>query len=110
MIRYEDLTVYADLGAEKVFADENKAEIAIEIKVLGGISTISEFEKALGQYILYRTFIEQIPLNRELYLAVSDKIFEKFFERPSIKVVVTIQKIKLLIFNPEVEEIIKWIK
>lgn len=110
MIRYEDLTVFADLGAEKVFEVDGKSEIAIEVKVLGGVSTISEFEKALGQYVLYRTFIEQIPLNRELFLAVSDKIYEKFFERPSISIVVKVQQVKLIIFNPDVEEITKWIK
>ena len=53
VIRYDDLRVYADLGAEKIFTDVSESnKIVAEIKVLGGVSKIEDFEKALGQYNL----------------------------------------------------------
>ena len=109
-IRYDDLRVYADLGAEKylIETDENN-KIVIEIKVFGGVSTIENFEKALGQYNLYRVLMEANNINRDLFLAVSDEIYNKFFQRKAIQLVVAVQKLKLLIFNVEEEKVVKWI-
>ena len=50
-----------------------------------------------------------ININRELFLAVSDVIYEKFFQRKAIELVIKIQKINLLIFNVEEEKIVQWI-
>ncbi len=111
MLRFEDLTVYADLGAERVFAAEkDNQKIVVEIKVFGGVSTISDFEKALGQYNLYRSLMKRLGIERELFLAVSDKIYKDFFERISIEYVVEEQNIKIFVFNPEEEVITLWKK
>lgn len=49
-IEFEDLRLMADLGAERIFAAEREgSKIAVEIKVFGGESKTSDFEKALGQ-------------------------------------------------------------
>ena len=110
-IRYDDLRVYADLGAEKIFTDSPESyKIVIEIKVLGGVSKIEDFEQALGQISLYRILMDATNIRRELYLAVSDEIYVKFFQRKAIQLVVTVQKINLLIFNVEEEKIARWIK
>ena len=45
---------------------------------------------------------------RILFLAVSTDVYEKSFSLPSIQAVVAKQEIKLLVFNPETEEVIKW--
>jgi len=45
-----------------------------------------------------------------LFLAVSNDVYEESFSLPSIRAVVVRQEIKLLVFNPELEEIIKWIE
>ncbi len=81
----------------------------MEVKVLGGVSKISEFEKALGQYIIYKLFIEEMRMGRALYLAVSDEIFETFFKRISIQFIVKSQNLKIFVFDPEKEEIVQWI-
>lgn len=105
------MRLFADLGAEKLFAAErNNAKIAVEIKVFGSISKISEFEKALGQYDLYEIYLTEIEPERQLFLAISEEIFADFFKRPSISFVIGKKKVKLLLFNPQKEEIVKWIK
>ncbi len=55
-IEYEDAELDADLAIEKTENKERK--IIIEIKNFISHSLINEFEKALGQYILYRNLIQ----------------------------------------------------
>ncbi len=110
VIRYDDLRVYADLGAEKMLPESLESnKIVIEIKVLGGSSKVEDFEKALGQITLYRTLMNILNIERQIFLAVSDEVYAKFFQRKAIQIVVEIQKINLLIFNVEEEIINKWI-
>ena len=110
VIRYDDLRVYADLGAEKLLPKSLESnKIVIEIKVLGGSSKVEDFEKALGQITLYRTLMNVLNIERQIFLAVSDEVYAKFFQRKAIQIVVEIQKINLLIFNVEEEIINKWI-
>ncbi len=102
---------YVDLAAEKTIKKEGEArKVAIEIKVFGGLSFLNEFEKAVGQYLIYKQFLGELFPERILFLAVSSDVFEESFALPSIKAVVAKQEIKLLVFNPELEEIIKWIE
>jgi len=110
-IRLEDVKFYVDLAAEKMFESETQVrKTAIEIKVFGGISFLNEFEKAVGQYLIYKQFLSDLFPERNLFLAVSSNVYENSFTLPSIRAVVTRQMIKVLIFNPETEEIIKWIE
>lgn len=95
IIEFEGLRVFADLGAEKVFAAErNNEKIAVEIKVFGGKSKISEFEKALGQYDLYELYLTELDPQRQLFLAVSLDIYESFFEHPAIDFAVNKEKVE----------------
>jgi len=110
-IRLEDVKFYVDLAAEKMIeADGETRKVAIEIKVFGGLSFLNEFEKAVGQYLIYKQFLGELFPERILFLAVSNDVFEESFALPSIKAVVAKQEIKLLIFNHEIEELIKWVE
>lgn len=110
-IRLEDVKFYVDLAAEKIIeGDGETRKVAIEVKVFGGLSFLNEFEKAVGQYLIYHQFLGDLFPERILFLAVSTDVFEESFALPSIQAVVARQEIKLLVFNPETEEIIKWIE
>ncbi len=110
-IRLEDEKFYVDLAAEKTIeTDGETRKIAIEIKVFGGLSFLNEFEKAVGQYLIYKQFLGDLFPERILFLAVSTDVFEESFSLPSIQAVVIKQEIKLLVFNHETEEITKWIE
>lgn len=102
---------YVDLAAEKTIeTDGETRKVAIEIKVFGGLSFLNEVEKAVGQYLIYKQFLGHLFPERVLFLAIADNIFEESFSLPSIKAGVARQEIKLLVFNPELEEITKWIE
>ena len=53
-IEYKDAVLYADLGAEKVFAAEKGGKkIAVEVKSFSKPSHFYDLENAFGQYYLY---------------------------------------------------------
>ncbi|MGI8669553.1 MAG: element excision factor XisH family protein [Aridibacter sp.] len=110
VLKYKDLTVFADLGAEKFFANnENKDKIVVEIKVFGSKSKTTEFEKAKGQYDIYLFAMRKNQIDGILFLAVSTDIYESVFLRPSIREIVAEERINLLIFDVKKEEIVRWI-
>ncbi len=110
-IKYKRLRWYADLGAQKTFAAEKGSQkIAVEVKVFGGGSFADDFEKAIGQYVIYRSLLKHTDPERDLFLAVEQIVWEDFFQRAAIKDIVEDQQIKLMIFDAETEEVVEWIK
>ncbi|HQU86000.1 MAG TPA: element excision factor XisH family protein [Pyrinomonadaceae bacterium] len=110
-IDFEDATLFADLAAERtIAAQKDNEKIVIEIKMFGSRSAYDDLEKAFGQYQVYRSFLRQIEPSRQIFLAVSVEKQAKIFSRESVKFLVGDLQIKLVIFNPETEEIVEWIK
>ena len=110
VIEFKGLRLYADLGAEKLLgAVKYEQKIVIEIKVFNSPSLITELQKAVGQYNIYRTFLKRVNPDRKLYLAISQDIHQDFFQRPAIQEIIIDQNMKLIIFEPNLEEIIQWI-
>ncbi|MEA5618298.1 XisH family protein [Cronbergia sp. UHCC 0137] len=107
---FSGVEIYIDLAAEKLIAAEREGEkIAVEVKSFVSSSAISEFHKALGQFINYRTAISQKEPERIMYLAVPNITYETFFKLELIQLVIKTQNIKLIIYNPNKEEIEQWI-
>jgi XisH protein len=90
-----------DLGAEQIIAAEMQGKkIAIEVKsFLAGSSAISEFHRALGQFINYRIALRVEEPDRVLYLAIPLMAFNTFFQLDFPKSVIEENNIKLLIYN-----------
>jgi hypothetical protein len=102
--------VYIDLAAEKIIAAERDgAKIAVEVKSFIGSSAISEFHKALGQFINYKTALSQKQPERTMYLAVPIATYETFFKLELIQLVIKTQSIRLIVYNPSKQEIEQWI-
>ncbi|MGD1902863.1 MAG: element excision factor XisH family protein [Geitlerinemataceae cyanobacterium] len=103
------LTVFADLGAEKLIVAQRRTEkIAVEIKVFGTASDITELQKAIGQYGLYRYLLETNEPDRKIYLAVPERAYRNLFQRPPVRGWLQREHINLLVFNPETETL-QWI-
>ncbi len=92
------------IGAEK-----NNSRIAIEIKDFRAKSIIKDLEQAIGQYVLYGLLFEKIDPGREVYLAITDTLYEDFFNEPIGELVVSELPLKMIIVNLQRVEIIKWI-
>ncbi|MBW4458038.1 MAG: XisH family protein [Nostoc indistinguendum CM1-VF10] len=88
---------YIDLDAELLLAatkDEEK---------------ISEFHTAIGQFINYRIALEDDDPERWLYLAVPLDVYKRFFRYPFIQTVIVRNKIPLLVYDTQKQEIAEWI-
>ncbi|MDY7022783.1 MAG: XisH family protein [Cyanobacteriota bacterium] len=98
-----------DLGAERLIAaQKDDQQIAIEIKSFLAPSLTSEFHHALGQFLNYRVALKLKQPHRLLYLAVPVKVYRNFFSGELAQLSVAEYNVKLLIFDPEQEEIFVW--
>ncbi|MBI3651118.1 MAG: hypothetical protein HY231_08715 [Acidobacteria bacterium] len=77
--------------------------------MFGGLSPLDDLEKAVGQYNIYRFLLNESHSERQLFLAVSQEVYQKFFQRPAIQLVVLDQKNSLTGFDPNREEVKEWI-
>lgn len=110
VLAYKGLRLYADLGAEKpIGAEKSGRKIVVEIKVFGTPSPVTELERAIGQYSIYRTVLARLSPERELFLAVAQDIYEDFFHQPAVQDIVAAHQMRLLVFEPTREEVIAWI-
>ena len=102
-------SLYVDLGAERIIAAERSNEkIAVEIKSFLSGSAVSEFHTALGQYLNYRLLMQDQYTEYKLYLAVPSSAYESFFQLPFVQPTIQQYQLKLAIYIPEKQEIIKW--
>jgi XisH protein len=106
----EKTLLKADIGAEKFFtAEKENRKIAIEIKDFDTPSVISELEKTMGQLQLYQWALEAQEPDRQLFLAISNNIYLKHFQKSIFQLVIDRNKINLLVYDPEQEVILQWI-
>src|SRR5207247_7092279 len=97
-------------GAERPIAAERAGrKIVVEIKSFLSPSRIHDLELALGQYDLYRGYLELTAPEHELYLAVGSDVYDSFFEQEAIHVIVERYSLRLIVVKLESEEIAKWI-
>jgi len=100
----------ADLGAERLInAEKGTEKIVVEVKSFVGRSDVKDLEQALGQYILYRQVLNEMQINRNLYLAISEEVFNSVFTIELGQVLLKNNLVKLIVFDKESEEIVQWI-
>jgi hypothetical protein len=103
-------STFVDLGAEKLFAAEKEdRRIAVEVKSFISPSPVKDLEQALGQYIMYSQVLESQNIDRLLYLAIAQNVFLDFFSEELPQLMIELNNLKLLVFDPDSEEILKWI-
>ena len=107
----EAIKVQIDLAAENAIAAEKDTEkIAVEIKSFIAGSDISEFHTALGQYLNYVQALEKHEPERIVYLAVPEETYKDFFQLTFVQQTIKRYQMKLIVYEPNKEEIISWIK
>ena len=108
-IRIDRVKLEVDLAAEKVFAAEKDGQkIAVEVKGFINPSTINDFHTALGQFLNYRLALQMTEPSRILYLAVPVDIFNTFFQERFPQAAVEQYDLKIIVYNPNAEEITQW--
>jgi hypothetical protein len=100
----------ADLGAERLISAEKELrKIVVEVKSFVGQSDVKDLQQALGQYVLYRQILNEMKVERVLYLAISQPTFNSVFSIELGQVLLKNQIVKLIVFDDESEVIVQWI-
>lgn len=108
-IEYEEIQVYADMAATKLFAAERNArKIAVEVKSFISPSPVPDLEVALGQYITYRSFLSLTDPERQVYLAIREEIFNSFFQFKAVQTIIEQNQILLIVIDTANEVIVRW--
>ena len=106
----EAVKLQIDLATETTIAAERDSEkIAVEIKSFVGDSDISAFHTALGQYLNYCQALEEQEPDRIVYLAIPLETYQDFFQLPFIQRALQRYQVKLIIYDPKLEEIKQWV-
>jgi hypothetical protein len=110
-LTFGEETLYVDLGAETPLAAEKAGrKIAVEAKSFLGRSPITELERAVGQFTVYRFLLQRKEADRPLYLAVSDVVYDEIFNVSDARDLVAAVQIRLLLFDADSERIVRWIE
>lgn len=108
-LRFFDTRLYIDLAAAKTEADGSVSRIAVEVKNFRDrFDYVNEFQKALGQYLMYRQLLQLRDLTHVLYLAVPENASSKFFQNELIQQLLVTHSVKLITFDPETQTIARW--
>ncbi len=109
-VKWLGTTLQIDVGAEKIVAAEKEGrKIAVEIKSFLSASKLEDLKDAIGQFIIYRSALKKAFPDRELFLALRDTAFANTFEHPEGETLREEENIKIIVFNAERKEIVKWI-
>ena len=109
-IKIDKIEFYIDLAAERILVAEKAGQkIAVEVKSFIGVSVVSEFHTALGQFLNYRSALRKKEPERILYLAVSFDVYDDFFRSSFIQEVIAEHQLRILVFDSQKEEVVLWI-
>lgn len=108
-VRFGKDKLSIDLGAEKLLAAERgKEKIAVEIKSFVGESELFDYHAALGQFLNYRLALQLKEPERSLFLAVPTSTYRSLFSRELAQASVQAYQVKLIVYDPVNEVIVKW--
>lgn len=106
-----DARMKIDLGAERLIAATKDSEkIAVEVKSLLGPSLIYDLHNLVGQYVDYQIGLEEQEPDRLLFVAIPSIAYERLESQPFFEKVCQRVNLKIIVFNPNQQNIIKWKK
>ncbi len=92
-------------------AERDGKRIAVEIKSFVGRSGTQEIERSVGQFVVYSDALDLSPehSDRMLFIAVRTSTYQSYFEAGLGKVLLEKNRLRLIVFDEELEEISQWI-
>jgi hypothetical protein len=103
-----DTDFLIDLAAERlIVAQRGLEQIAVEVKGFTEPSKTHEFHAVLGQYINYRVALNLLHPEHLLYLAVPEDVFQTFFQRKFVQMVLEQYAVRVLVYDPTTEVIVR---
>lgn len=108
--RIEKRLVHIDLGAQRnvLGAIRGAEKIAVEIKTFAGPSDMADLYEAIGQYLVYQTFLAELEPDRKIVLAIPKAAWLGFFQEPIGQLILESQIPYAFAFDPDTEKILEW--
>lgn len=111
LVEYDRETLYIDLGAEAPLgAEKNGRKIAVEIKSFLGRSGITELERALGQYVLYRNLLRRLEADRTMFLAMPVTAFNALLDVMDGRDLIAAEHLKIIVFDAVEQKVEQWLE
>ncbi|MGH9799287.1 MAG: element excision factor XisH family protein [Blastocatellia bacterium] len=113
VLAFKDLRLKIDLAAEHYFAAEKEGrKIAVEVKDFDRNAMASDLQKMIGQLQLYQWALEEHSPGRDLYLGISQEIYDDYVqnEKTAFHAIVKRIRINLVVCDTTKEEVLQWIK
>ncbi|MFK7981645.1 MAG: element excision factor XisH family protein [Saprospiraceae bacterium] len=111
LLKTKFISYEIDLAAEKLIAATRaNEEILVEIKSFLRQSKAYEMHAALGQFQTYLLGIQELGINKQLFLAIPEAVYDDFFQQPFIQKLIAHYQVNLIVFNPIKKEIVQWIE
>ncbi|MEM1326986.1 MAG: element excision factor XisH family protein [Bacteroidota bacterium] len=100
-----------DLAAENILmAVRGEEKIAVEVKSFLKKSFISAFHEAIGQYLDYKSALDDAEPDRMIYLAIPKEAFlHELFQGRFIQKRLKEESVNLIVFDITTNTIIEWI-
>ncbi|MCU0494895.1 MAG: XisH family protein [Chloroflexaceae bacterium] len=108
-IEYRGDQGFIDLGAERLVAAQyGQRKIAVEVKSFLNPSLLTDVQQAIGQYLFYRTILDEIEPDRILVLGISSDTATELLGRPAAVLYLERQQVQVMVVAIETEEIVRW--
>ena len=90
--------------------DNEQNLILVEVKGFENRSSeLDALMDAVGQIVYYKAMLQYLRQIYPLYLAIPLNAYEGIFRTPAVKQLIKNEAIQLIVFDPESEEIVKWL-
>lgn len=105
----EEGGLQTDLGAEKIIiAEKEMKRIAVEVKSFVNPSLIHDFLTASGQYNAYLQAIDLKKINRLMFLAMPDYVYNRLINKEIILKIIGSLSMNIILYDPVSEVITAW--
>ncbi len=109
VLPFRGQNVYIDLAADSpIGAEKDGRKIAVEIKGFLSPSPTADLQQAVGQYRLYRFLLARQDPERQVVLAVPTDVESGVLSESDCREFLEEEGVKLLVFDPQSEEIVAW--
>ena len=109
-IRYGEKDLFVDLAAERaaIGAEKGNRKIAVEVQSFLSPSIVRDIEEAVGHYEDYRTVLHEKEPERNLYLAIPERMRKALLIEPFGQLIVTKLNLSVIVFSEQSRRIIQW--
>jgi XisH protein len=108
-VQTDDRSIFIDLKASRQMNGRQANILLAEVKCFPEGGTNPEIFLAFGQYIVYRSILNQENVSFPLYLTIPKIIFDVVFDSTIMRAV-SDNRIKLVIINLDIKEVVQWIE